>query len=312
MKKITFLAVIAVCITVVSMIGCGSDSVTDSDLVIGDTTSPTFQFMRDSVGETSFDITGLGMELTFELLGQQFPSAAPSKLAYNKAAEDTVILVSSQYSYDTTSGWHVFTFRAIFIETVEFDTTTVEGIDSIQTLVNNVPVPNPDSTVNGLIIRTQYAFENNKLGSGVGHQSYGISAVPGFETLATVTVNGNTNDTLDFRFGENADTCDLDMNNSLTISNVVFQIDVSDECPTSGTIVANQNIVLNCVGGQGSLLDSLNIDGSWTATLTFNGQTTTISFTDGTTTWSYTEPCLDTASVANPGLSGLSGFTIKQ
>ena len=304
MKKITLLTLIAVAIIVISMIGCSSDSTTESNLILGDTTSATFQFMRDSVSEPSFDITGVGMELSFDLLGQQFPSSSSSKLVYNKSASDSTIIIVNNYSYNISTGWHVFDYSATFIDFE--DTTTVQGVDSIQTIVNNQPVPIPDSTMNELKIRTQYAFENNNYGSGVGHQSLDLTAVPYFDSLATVTVNGNSNDTLDLQFIEAVDTCNLDLKNSITITNVVFQIDVDEECPESGTIVANQNIALNCVGGGESSLDSLNINGSWTATLTFQGATTNISFTDGTTTWSFTEDCPDTTSAIGSSFSGLS------
>ncbi|HDL02108.1 MAG TPA: hypothetical protein ENH23_07735, partial [candidate division Zixibacteria bacterium] len=128
MKKITLLTLIAVAIIVISMIGCSSDSTTESNLILGDTTSATFQFMRDSVSEPSFDITGVGMELSFDLLGQQFPSSSSSKLVYNKSASDTAIIIANNYSYDILTGWHVFEYMATFIDNASFDTTIVQGI----------------------------------------------------------------------------------------------------------------------------------------------------------------------------------------
>ena len=59
--------------------------------------------------------------------------------------------------------------------------------------------------------------------------------------------------------------------------------------------------------GQGSVLDSLNIDGSWTVTVAFHGATETVTYTDGTTTWSVTESC-------NPQAVGASftAFSMKE
>ncbi len=289
MKKITFLTLMAACLAVIGMVGCGSDSdPTASNLIVGDTSSETFQFVSDSIGYMSQDMAGNGLDLSFELLDLQFPSSSTSKIGQpNKAAGDTVIVVTNQYTY--SNGWHIFDFRATFIDFD--DTTIVEGIDSIQTLINNEPVQNPDTVdINGLKVRAQYAFDNNNFGSGVGHQSFDLTATS-FDSLGVVTINGITHDTLTAHFIESLDSCNLDMNNTLSINNVTFQFDVGEECPTSGSIVANQNISLSCIGSGASHLDSLNIDGSWTVTVTFNGATETISFTDGTTTWTVTEDC---------------------
>ncbi len=296
MKKFSLLTIVAVCITVISMIGCGSDSATESNLIIGDTSSASFQFVADSIGTVSSEMAGNGLDLSFELLEMQFPSAAPSKIAYTKATADTVIVISNNYSY--SNGWHIFDYAATFVEFS--DTTIVEGIDSIQTLVNNTPVALPDSTMNGIKIRAQYAFQNNTFGSGVGHQSFDLSATT-FDSLGVVTINGNTNDTLTATYVELTDTCSLDMNNTLTITNLVFVIDALDDCITSGQIVGTQNIMLNCIGGQGSSLDSLNIDGTWTITITFNGTSEIVTYSDGTTTWSVTETCGPTAIGAKLG-----------
>lgn len=304
MKRLTLLALIAAAIIVISMIGCSSDSVTESNIIIGDTTSPAYLFVSDSIGNVSFDALGNGLDLSFELLDMQFPSGTSSKLSYNtKSVADTSIVVSNNYSY--SNGWHIFDYSATFIDFE--DTTTVQGVDSIQTLVDNTPQQFPDSAaINGMNIRAQYAFENNTFGSGVGHQSFDISATT-FDSLGIATINGNSHDTLNAQFIESTDTCSLNMHNSLTITNVQFVIDVSDECPSSGSIIANQNIALDCVGGQDATFDSLNINGDWTATITFHGATETVTLTDGTTTWSVTEDCGPEMTA-----SALSSFTLKE
>ena len=142
-------------------------------------------------------------------------------------------------------------------------------------------------------------MDNNIFGGAVGHQVLNLSA-DSFDSLAVVTASGQTNDSLDVQFVEQTDSCSLQINNNVTISSVVFQIDATEDCPTSGSISADQDISFSCVGGEGSALDSLNIEGNWTINLTFHGETETVTYINGNTSWTITDSCGSSANTVSP------------
>lgn len=295
MKKVLLLAVLASFVLIIGMIGCESGSPANSESTVGDTSSQTFQIMNDSIGSFSMDIVGISLDFSFELLEGQFPALVTSKFGNQLATADTSYVVSHSYTY--ANGWHIFNFSATVINFD--DTTIIEGLDSIQTLVDNVPMQVPDSTMNGLVIHNQYSLDNNLFGGAVGHQVLNLAA-DSFDSLAVVTASGNTNDSIDVQFADETDTCSLQINSAVTINSVIFQLDATEDCPTSGSISANQDISMSCVGGNGSPLDSLSIEGSWTIGVAYHGTTATVTYTNGGTSWTVIDSCGNSPNSISP------------
>lgn len=266
-----------------AVVGCESADSGNNSLTTGDTTSAEFQFVQDMVAEGALDNIGYSLDMAFDLI-DMIPGGQAIPLNF-KTGADTSLVLSHEYSY--SNGWHIFDFSASFSD--GFDSTVIEGIDSIQTLVNNDPVQVPDSTINGIKIRSHYAFENSFFGSGSADHSLDISA-PSFDSGQTVTVAGSGLDELDMYFEDSTSVCSLMVSNSMDIDDVSFILESEEECPFAGSIDMSSSIDLGC-SGDGSEFESLNIAGTWIVSATFNGTSQTIVFSDGTTTWTVTESC---------------------
>lgn len=307
MKRNAILAAVLLLGLAVTLLpGCGDkdDQITGDNNILGDTSSPEFQFVDQFLGGDPMDLTGHSFELTmslFELIppaGISGRGRVPAALA---VSEDVLIIQGHTYNY--AGGWHIFTFEAVVFDSFYQDTVVdVAGIDSFQVLVDGIPVQIPDSNFTGLNVRTHYNWSDRLWSeSGASHHSLSINEhVVGADTL--MMVNGSAHDSVSIDSLDEQGQCSLDLAVNQTLSNLMMALD-SASCPTSGTLTSSVSIDLACQG-IGADYESLNVNGTWTMSATIDGDNITVSFSDGTTTWTTTETCGGTDGVrAGPSRS---------
>ena len=232
----------------------------------GDTADLSFQFIDSVIGEDIFSTMAYSQDIAFSLM-DSIPGASPqfsretpfASLAINQEGDVTITDVTS-FEY-TESGWFVFEFEAIIVETMENDTTYVSGIDSLQLLDNGAVIDTSavDPEIDEIKIRGHIQWSHSDDASGASHHSFDIEAqVSGLDTL--VLINATAIDTLGLLWSTDSASCTLDVFNNLTATNVLIHPDVEGACPESGRLVASATVDLSCTGG-GEIL-SIN----WTST----------------------------------------------
>ncbi len=156
MKKFTLLLTLLTLGAFVAMLpGCSSDDATDN-LIQGDTNSAEFQLIENIVGADAFEIAATAFDFSLDLI-DSIPGAtfSPKKALSGQAlGTSTEIILFDSLSYAWDGAWHVFSFAASAIDTIFFDTISVSGIDSLQTLSNGQSMQVPDTTMDEFRIRS--------------------------------------------------------------------------------------------------------------------------------------------------------------
>jgi len=291
MKRLVFLFV-SMLLILGLMLSCSDDSPTNATLKPGDTTSADFQFVQDVVGNGIIDEIPVSINLSFDLLGDQFAEASPKERANTMALldDDNVILMDSA-SYSYSSGWHIFRYFVTMVDTSNNDTVAVNGTDSIQIKANGTPLQVLDTTVNELDLRNHFVYNSiTDTGSGNGYHALDIAG--DLNGTGLLIINGSAIDSLQGIFSDSSASCNLHVNTNMTVNDV--NINNGSNCPSSGNISITANMALACAGQGDSSLDSLNINGGWTVTATFLGSQVKYTYSNATTTWSATETCSET------------------
>ena len=273
--------------------GCSSDDAV-TNLIQGDTNSAEFQIVENLVGADGLEAIGNSFDLSLELL-DSIPGAtfSPKKAIARQAlgeGDEILVFDSLSYSYDGT--WHVFTFAAFAIDTILFDTVSISGIDSIQTMSDGMPIQVPDSTLDELRIRSH--LDISVSGGFFDASSVHAITVTGItvEMLTPVTLNGTATETASGSYGDSSVTCDFSFSNSLTATNIMFTENGNIDCPTSGSVSLTATIDITCIGDLVTGVDTVSVAGVWTATGVFASDgSVALTISDGTTVWNTTEPC---------------------
>lgn len=273
--------------------GCSSDDAV-SNLIQGDTNSADFQLVQNLVGAEGLEAIGNSFDLSLDLLdsipGATFsPKKAISRQALGEG-DEIFVFDSLSYAYDGT--WHVFTFAASAIDTILFDTVSISGIDSIQTVSDGMPIQVPDSTLDELRIRSR--LDINVSGGFFDASSVHAITVTGItvEMLTPVTLNGTATETASGSYGDSSVTCDYSFSNSLTATNIMFAENGQIDCPTSGSVSLTATVDMTCIGDLGAGIDTVSVAGAWTATGVYASDgSVALTISDGTTVWNITEPC---------------------
>jgi hypothetical protein len=291
MNRTLFLLALAATVLLVGwLVGCSSDDDkgTDSNLQVGDTNDVSFQFVQDEVfGEEMYNGVNFSMELSSYLAATLSGGSGPRQLISDQAQNADDLEISS-YSYAYGNGWHVFTIAGVayVYESYPPDTIDFSGIDSVMILDDGDVQMAPDDSTDEIRYRAHLdlAARSGNLTRDAAHNVI-MTLVP--TNLDLVEVNGTLQEAITAQASDTDWECDLNLTSALTASHI--QLDLSsDGCPEAGSLVAVVVLNADCTGQGGG---SLNIDGTWTATGTFNGVTETYVVTHGNYQWTVVDTC---------------------
>ncbi len=289
MKKLTILALSLVLVSALAIfLGC-SDKPTQP--VLGNLNDPQFQLVEQVVGADAIDGVGKSLDLSFVFLdsipGSSF--AKKSELRHALGIGDGIVAVDS-FNYSFANGWHIFQFWAYVADTAAGDTANVSGIDSLQVLNNGAPVQVPDATVDELNIHNHFAVSvRNTNIAGTADHSVNITGITP-ALINPITFNGSATESASGTFTDSNVVCDFSFNNSVAATDVVFSI-AGGSCPTSGTVNLSSAVDLFCTATLQTGVDTVIVQGTWTASAAFNNGNVTVTYTNGNIVWQFTEPC---------------------
>ncbi len=287
MRRLFLLAmVMTLAAALVTVTGCGSKS-TKSELVAGDTTAVEFQIMKELVGQGMLEQDQYLIDLSLALMEEA--DGAVGKRAYKPVADSSYYI--QIVTYDTSNYWHIFGFTASLSQSYG-DTVFFEGHDSLRFSNGTGYIALPDSTVTGLNVRAHHQVGIEFPDGSISLRNHASVDLTGTYQVE-FTLNGTTSDSASFSFYE-SDTayCNLDAAINQSFTDLYFDSVAlnHDAWPAGGTIHAEANLTLECVGGSG-LSDSLNIAGGWTLNIEFVERTMLASFIHGNVVWNIVEEC---------------------
>jgi hypothetical protein len=309
MKRLMLLTVFAAAVLSLGLAaGCSDkDNPTDSQQVMGDTSTAGFQAAQGLIGDEA-DLFAIDddLNLSFELFNAatgSYPlsSASPrgAEIAALAATDDSIynIVVSS---WDITDdNWFVCSFSAsqtkIDCEGELCDTTTfnLSGTDSLQFLLAGVPLDTSDwdLDLDELKARTHgEAGGANHWGDFTAATHRSLQLLRGaLANDSLVEVNANESDTLTIYFVGDSGSCDITLTENSSIDGLVVLGDEvpEGECPRAGAASKTATIDLECTGNDEVAM--LNIEGAWT--LTADVQTdgsVDVRYVNGNTLWQIT------------------------
>ena len=309
MKHLLIL-MLALCCTVM-FIACSSDegggNGTGNQIVDGDLNDPSYQFVNEELGGEIYGDFGVEVDLVFQMLSD----AAGFDLTASKAqqigqslgtnSDDSIVtLIVTSWQY-TVTDWFIFQFQAQVRE-IEFDdgvwdTVLVNiygGIDSLQLKLDGVVVDSADIDlgVNGFDNRVHAGIDITAPGfltnASLNHRLQLAGGYDGNDSLGVV--NADINDTLTTGFTESGTYCELTINQSTTVTDLIVQIegDQEGDCPLDGGAATTANLSAFCTGTGG--ISDLSLTGTWTLTADIENGMRTITVISGKTRWSVTEP----------------------
>jgi len=296
MKRILWLLTLLLCgLTLSLFLGCSDDD-DDNPLKEGDPNSAEFQFFQETVAEQPLQLSEYALFSTIALLDSFIIPEQTQKSGYNFAtAEGDPLIVFDSVTFNTSGGWFVFYFEfAIYKAGIyEVDTLEVKGTDSIKVYEGGVPVYTLVGEPDSIEARQHIEFDWwNNLGeeaTGSSHYNLKIAGTPPDSTV----INATSADSLVSRFfpvDDELSLCSLMVVSTTDIDNLVMNLDsvnTGDVCPSAGSIYCTLNLDLDCVGDS-ALVD---ISGTWTMLLSFDGIMETITVTNGEFRWSKTDVC---------------------
>ncbi len=295
MKRFLLLTIVLLGVASLTMfVGCSDDD-NPVSLQQGDTTDASFQFVESILNPDEATDFGTTFEVGFALLegsGIMGASAVKNSPLMALQSGDEIYITSVDTFYFASGNWFVFAFSAQEIN--GSDTASFSGYDSLQLLLDGVSLDTLTiaNGFNALKTRVHVTGSNNTGDSFGAHHRLDAEVVDIIEADSVIRIDGSQNDTIQTTIESDSATCNLTITENSSINNYTFlnigNADVED-CPQSGSITVGATLNLSCTGGD-SYLDSLNINGTWTLSITINNNNTaTITYTDGTTIWTITE-----------------------
>ena len=297
MKRFLLLTVLLLGVASLTMfVGCSSDDNPVNNLQPGDTTDASFQFVEDVISPDDATDFGTTFEVGFALLGDAGFFASPkvkNSPIMALQGEDDIIITSVDTFYFTDDNWFVFAFSAQEVE--DEDTTIFAGRDSLQLLLDGVPLDtlSLDSGFNAIKTRAHVTGSSNSGDSFGAHHRFDaeIVSITGVDSL--VEISGSQNDTIQGPIESDSAECTISITENVNINNYRFLVYGNagvDDCPQSGSVHVVATLNLECTGGGDSNLNQLNVNGTWILNITINNNNTaTITYSDGTTIWTVTE-----------------------
>ena len=308
MKRVSILllAVIVGCALIFA--ACSSDDNSTNSggnqTVQGDPNDPSFQYVTDEVGGEINGDFGVETDLIFAMLANTAGyDLGVSKLdgvsqALGATADDSIVSVIVFSWQFTGTKWFVFNFEAQIREIEDndgvLDTNLLYihgGIDSLQLKLDGVAVDSAQITsgVNGLDNRAHAGVDitgPNLLSSLSIHHH--IQLVQGYQQNDSLGVaNAQVDDTVTITTTENNNYCEIAINQSSTVTDLVFRFDGGD-CPLGGSASTTASFNAFCTGNGG--VSGLNLNGTWTVDAEIVGNMRNIVVVNGNTRWEVSEP----------------------
>lgn len=298
MKRVLFLAAIFLVVTSLLFIaGCSDDDDNGTGSTTketGDINDPDFQMVEDLTGEVDdmigymFDYVGSMVDTIMAMN----PTKIDSEFLKDRnsfAAADSVFI-----TYHSNTGyWYAYISEVdtFMIDTsMEIESMVVE--DSIQFRHGANVVQWPDSLLltsitNGVSV----TFSGTYLGESDGVTARQLVTVTGDSifTNGMVTINGNQN--VDMNISEiynvgTGDSCSFGVSLATTITNIVMNVMVMEDCPESGNIRHTGNINISCTGDT-----TFTYNDGWLITQAFHDGLIDVVFENSTTRWTFTDTC---------------------
>jgi len=304
MKRFLLLLVAGLAaISMVCLFGCSKDDEVTNNNNQTQFTEDDSMLIEDILSEDMVVNPLQTVELSWELLDSLPESGAfkPSHLTPAPAAADGDLTIVHAGYDGYHNGWHVFQCSVIVADDyIEqdihyYDTVFIGGIDSIQVIADGSPVqyPSQATVVEGLKehIHVDWSDNDGEHWGDVNHLTdVGLAYV---EADTLVTLNGTVDDMIYGSEESDWGSCEVTIGVDQTVTDMVFNVNGSADCPESGQIVSVSTVDAHCVGAQDHEGDTLNVNGSWTITATVNeGQgTITFTFSNGIVSWTVTKPC---------------------
>jgi hypothetical protein len=281
----------------ITLVGCDDED--ETVMQSGDPNDPGFQFVQDEVGSDAFDNFGVDLNLSMALLESTLGGGSQSDTrnsALRKAVSalngNAEIIISGSSNFEfTQDGWYVFDFEALVVEDLT-DSLEIVGIDSVQILLDDVPVQwaDPQPEIDELKAYAHVNWMNNSDDSAGAHHRMQV-LVEMVNSDSVVTVNAGIDDTLHTDWANDTESCELLIDRHIDLTDFVVLVgpNEADDCPQSGSAVVAAGIDLDCTGSGG--LREWGVEGAWSITAVVNGDgTVTVTASIGNTTWTVTEP----------------------
>ncbi len=267
--------------------GCDESSSDSEEKQIGTEDDPNFQFMTEMVGQGNFEhlVNLINISMALPMYAEDAAKESPLL----NAADDGIVYLNVN-SYDTSNYWHIFSCSVIVGNTD--DSMHYGGIDSIR-YGNGAGgyMYEPDSTTTTMDIRTHFDLTENSEYETVDVSNHASFVITGEYGVEEFSASGTSIDSVDIHFVGDSGECDLNMDYVHTLNDILIDevVATMDGCPLTGTASFAYNVGLSCTGS--SELDSLNVNGGWTADFVFNDGEMTYTYENATTRWTGTEQC---------------------
>jgi len=290
MKRVFVLAALTAALLACGLlIGCSDDDDETNPVITGDLNDSNYVFFDDYAADLGSAPAQFTLMSVFGFI---------QYLQTRKDAGDTnEEIVIFNYSY--ANGWHIADFTINIVDTVDdvIETLVIAGTDSLQAWVDGGVVETPENQPDSIKVRSHFDVGmNNSDGdyaSARVHQVFTMKAVvlatPGDE----YRIDGFGADTLTTYFtDDSSNTCNIHVEiatvyNGITINETAME---NGDCPSSGTMTNTIDLELSCSSAT-SPLGSLEVDGIWIVTESFNGTTGTRTVTFGDVVWTETFNC---------------------
>jgi hypothetical protein len=297
---------VLLCCTIAFVACSDDDDGVGSQIVEGDTSDASYQFVTDQVGNDIYGDFGIEVDLIFEMLansaGYDLTASKGARIgqSLSSSSEDSITSIVVASWQFTETNWFIFEFSAEIRE-IEFDlgsedTTliSVAGIDSLQLLLGGVSVDsaNIGSDVDGFHNRLHATVMANGTDEDLSAaMNHAISLAGGYQGNDSLgAVNAAFDDTLDLSFTEDQNSCEVTITENSVITDLIVQIegDEQGDCPLGGSASTTASLSILCTSQEGPAL--LDVEGSWTISAAINGNMRTITVMNGNTRWVVTEP----------------------
>lgn len=298
-RRLGLLLVIAALTTAI-ISACGESTTEPIAKLEGDLNDSTFVATSAFLVDAAFELEATDW---FDALFDSLPgsAASPFRSSADRELRRSLIeesIISYDLQIDEVNWWFIFTVTAAR------GSDTAELIDSVRFMQDGVAI-NPmvvegynqlDGRVHAHVTS---ATEGVFVGTIASHASI-LQTLIAEDSIGgdTISMSFSGADTIDGTSWDQLMTCDITATTSKSGSDVMF-LDLptgGESCPFSGSINASATLDMMCVatdlyvsiGGN----DTLNINGSWTVSATYQSDgSADVVFEDATTRWSTNVPC---------------------
>ena len=247
-------------------------------------------FVTDILNPETMRTVFQSLDVTVALM-DSIPGAVQTRGEHPRVALSDDFVVTGINSYSYSAGWHIFNFEAVAVDYSESDTSFITGVDSIQVVESGSPVQYPsDDPADWQTIRERAHAIWEDQGSGsegaLHHRAEAAFAAAG-ENFQ-ITINGTVRDTMQLvTLAGDLGDCEAEITLTQDIDDIVMV--GGNSCPSSGSVAMTSTVDAGCYNQQDEA--TYDVGGSWTVTMTGNGDSVTLTYTHKTLTWTTTVPC---------------------